>query len=91
MVETAGSCGMVSFRGNTMFAPTQKPNPIKDLQEVFNNKRIIRQEIRKQKLEEKGNNGQLNTQEALELSAYKIQDAFEDFMEITKPTICYEA
>lgn len=93
MSETAGSMGFVSFRGNpsNSFAPTKKNTLLDDLSDAYEKRRMAKQEMRKKELEAKGENSELNTMEAMELTGYKIEDALEKMAFLTKPRVCYMA
>lgn len=80
MTEVAGSVGVV-----------QKQCPLDLLRDSAEKRRIVRQEIRKKELEKKGNEGSLNTLEAMELAGYKFEDCAETIAKFLPRTICYEA
>ena len=88
-METSGSCAMVSHRGIMPRYPQR--TVIDELKDAYNKHKMLKQELRKQELEEKGENGKLNTQEAIELTSYKFQDGLEKMAELSKPTVCYMA
>lgn len=84
------TCGGVGVCCNPGFKPGIK-NPLDFLRDAQEQRRIIQEEMRKRKLEEKGENGELNTREALELSAYKIEERLEKLALLKPHTICYNA
>lgn len=90
MSETAGSMGIVPFRG-TGVMPHKQRDPLEPLKQAYEKRRIVQQEMRKRELEAKGQEGELNTREALELASYKLQDRVEQFSKLMPSTICYEA
>lgn len=82
MVETAGGFGVTPIVGRT---------PMDVMKEKYERQQAIKQEIRKQELEDKGENGKLNTREALELASYKMEDALTAMAKIASPNVCYMA
>lgn len=91
MSETAGSIGLVPFRGTTGIMPRKQRDPLEPLKQAYEKRRIVQQEMRKRELEAKGQEGELNTREALELASYKLQDRVEQFSKFMPSTICYDA
>lgn len=89
MSETSGSCTIVANRG---IMPRYPQRTIMDnLKENYQKRQLVKEEMRKQELEEKGENGELNTREALELASYKFEEGLEKMAQLTKPRVCYMA
>ena len=89
MSETSGSCAVIANSGIMSRYPQR--SVMDDLCDAYEKRQMVKQEIRKQELEEKGENGGLTTREAMELSGYKIQEGLEKMAKLTKPTVCYMA
>ncbi len=89
MSETSGSCAIVANSGIMSRYPQR--TVFDDLSDAYQKRQIVKQEMRKQELEEKGENGGLTTREAMELSGYKIQEGLEKMAKLTRPTVCYMA
>lgn len=89
MVETVGGTGFLTTR-NPDFKPGIK-NPLDYLRDAAEKRRIVKEEIRKKELEEKGENGRLTTPEAIELSSYKMEEALEKLAFLKPHTVCYSA
>ncbi len=89
MFETSGSCAIVANRGIISRYPQR--TIMDDLSDAYVKRQMVKQEMRKKELEEKGENGGLTTKEAMELSGYKIQEGLEKMANLTKPRVCYMA
>lgn len=87
MSESAGSCGITR---QTSIVSTQ-PNIMDTLKEDYRQRQIARQEIRRGELEQKGKEGSLNTNEAMELAGYNIQRGLEKIAQLNANSICYMA
>ena len=94
MAETAGSVGMVGFRRNPGInpnVPSGRGDVIDDLAAVYEKRQIVKQELRRKELEEKGERGELNNREAMELAAYNVENALERIAKLGSSTVCYMA
>ena len=80
MSESAGSCAIVSQR-----------KPMDDFKNCWQQRRIAKQEIRKNELSQKGENGNLTTAEAMELAGYKIEEGLEKIAKMNADSVCYLA
>ncbi len=80
MSESAGSCAIVSQR-----------RPMDDFRDCYRQRKIAKQEIRKNELSQKGDNGNLTTAEAMELAGYKIQEGLEKIAQLNAGSVCYLA
>lgn len=89
MFETSGSCAIVANSGIVSRYPQR--TVMDDLSDAYEKRQMVKQEIRKQELEEKGENEGLTTREAMELSGYKIQEGLEKMANLSKPHVCYMA
>ena len=87
MSESAGSCGVCR---QTSIVSTQ-PSIMDTLKDNYRQRQIARQEARKSELQKKGDNGSLNTMEAMELAGYKIQDGLEKIAKLNADSVCYMA
>ena len=87
MSESAGSCGV---RRQASIVSTQ-PSIMDTLKDNYRQRHIARQEARKSELQKKGDEGSLNTREAMELAGYKIQDGLEKIAQLNSNSICYMA
>lgn len=87
MSECAGSCGVTR---QASVVSTQ-PNIMDTLKENYRQRQIAKQEIRKGELQKKGKEGSLNTNEAMELAGYKIQEGLEKLAKLNADSICYMA
>ena len=87
MTETAGSCGIASQARIV----SRQPDVMDSLRKGFESRRLAKQELRKAELKEKGENGGLNTTEAMELAGYKIQEGLEKIARLNANSICYLA
>ncbi len=87
MSECAGSCGVTR---QTSIVSTQ-PSIMDTLKENYRQRQIAKQEIRKGELQQKGKEGSLNTNEAMELAGYKIQEGLEKLAKLNADSICYMA
>ena len=83
--------GIVLIDGDLAPSLKRKECVMDDLCDAYEKRQMVKQEMRKQELEEKGENGGLTTREAMELSGYKIQEGLEKMAKLTKPTVCYMA
>ncbi len=94
MAETAGSMGMIGFRGNPGInpnVPSVRGGVVDDLASAYEKRQIVKQELRRQELEEKGERGELNNREAMELAAYNVENALEKIAKLGSSTVCYMA
>ncbi len=89
MSETSGSCAIIANNGIMSRYPQR--TVLDDLSDAYQKRQMVKQEMRKQELEAKGENGELTTREAMELSGYKIQEGLEKMAQLTKPKVCYMA
>lgn len=80
MSESAGSC-----------AVARQTSVLDTLKDNYSKRQMIRREMRKDQLAQKGDSGALNTKEALELAGYRIQDGLEKLAAMQKSTVCYLA
>ena len=80
MSESAGSCAVY-----------RQVDVLGSLRDSYKQKQMVRRELRKDELAQKGKDGALNTDEALELAGYKIQDGLEKIAAMQPHTVCYLA
>ena len=80
MSESAGSCAVY-----------RQTNVLNTLKDNYAKRQMVKRELRKADLAQKGKEGALNTNEALELTGYRIQDGLEKIASMQPHTVCYLA
>jgi hypothetical protein len=80
MSESAGSCAVY-----------RQTNVLDTLKNSYEKRQLVKRELRKANLAQKGKEGSLNANEKLELTGYRIQDGLEKLAAMQPHTVCYLA